>query len=545
MVLTGVLGKFRLAGADLDIVAYLKRCLPVALVSLFLWSFTPTPVYSQDGKYNRKVEKTRKKQQRKKDRKAGQFQGKIEPGSQELKGNPTKTKRKKSTKFQDRIGAGKVPGQPKGTRFGGRSKRKSIEKSQGTRYSGQAVETERKVKGNPTKLKGTSGKNYQDRIGANKAPSGTKGTNFKGRGRVKSVESPGGTNYRGETQIQTGVKGNPTRGVGKRARKTRYGAASQGPPNGTDGTNFSGNRRPKSINAGTEGTRFSGNRRPKQIPSGSEGTTYSGQSTTSSTSSGGRRTTIYGERGWNNTKGGVPDIKLRNQGAEWKGNIKGHKYIEGAPGTTHKGNLKLKRKQILDYGGDWAGDLKVKKRKKDNRASTFTMKGFKPKELGPAPGTTFKGHLRSPKKINSWDGSDYAGDLKVRRNKKVKTDGTKFAGHLKVRPNARIKTEGTDFRGNHKVTTRFFQNQYFRKKSRQEQQFAGNYKIRRTKGKDLHPSAWYTGRQVHRSETAETINRKWKLLWAKTNKNSHQPKHLKKKGKKPKYDPKESEIWND
>ncbi len=601
--MTGVFSKYRGSLSKGSRFFHVGYWLPMALLCLFLLTLPTETVYAQKKEKVTKQQRKAKKKRRKNEKKAAQFQGKIDPSNPSTpKGNPTKQKRKKTVKYQDRIGAGKVPSGTKGTKHPGRTKQKQVGKAKGTRYGGQKVEPQGQIKGNPTKQKGTSGKNYQDRIGANKAPSRTEGTRYSGSGsRPKGIGASKGTNYRGDkVPVDSRPKGNPTKNTGNNAKKYMERVGNQGPAQGTRGTNFSGRGR------------------PKKIPTGTQGTDYRGQSTAGSSSTAGGRSTIYGERGWNNKGGRAPQIEQRDQGTNWSGNQrrakniggtpgtswsgdqrrgksiggtpgtawkgdqrrskniggtpgtfwkgdqKSGKKIDGTPGTNWKGDQRLRSKVIRDYGGDWAGDDKLKKAKKDTRASTYAIKGYKRKLIDQGPGTTFAGHLKKSKKITSWDGSDFSGHLKVNPNKKtrtegtkfaghlkvkpnakVKTEGTKFAGHLKVKPNAKIKTEGMNYRGSTKVKTRFFQKQYYRKKSRDEQLFAGNYKIRRTKGKDLHPSANYTGRQVRRSPAGKEINRKWKLLWAKTNKNADQPKHLKEKRKKPKYDPKEREIWND
>jgi len=538
----------------------------ILLITVFLCLIIATPLSAQDKTHDKKLEKAKvKKRNRKKDRKAQKYPGKIEPTrGTEVKGNPTKKKRTSGTKYQERIGAGKTPTSTEGTRFGGRNKPKSVGKSKGTKYAGSKVDPEPQIKGNPTKKNSTSGKNYQQRVGNQGPARGTEGTNFRGRGKSKVIRSDGGTNYRGEKvpAVQS-IKGNPTKGVGGKKYQQRIG--NQGPPRGTDGTNFSGRGR------------------PKKIQGGSDGTTYSGTSTAGRTSTAGGRTTIYGERGRNNKGGGVPEIKQKDQGQRWKGDDRRKYNPEGTPGTNFSGHQKVRKRQILDYGGDWSGDLKVRQRKPNTKPSTYAIKGYRAKEVDQGPGTTFSGYLKKSKKITNWDGADFpghlkvkpnqkvktpgtrfaghlkvkpnaktktpgtrfAGHLKVKPNAKVKTEGTEFAGHLKVRPGARLKTEGTTWRGNTKVATRFFKNRHYRKKSREEQLFAGNYKVRRTKGKDLHPSAKYTGRQIYRSSRGQELNRKFQLLLAKTKRNGDQPKHLKKKGKKPKYDPKERDLWHD
>ncbi len=551
-----------------------------------LFMMVSLPGVAQDKTHSKKLEKVKtKKKKKKKDKRAAQYQGKIEPSAApEVKGNPTKKSRKTSGKrYQERIGADKPPRGTKGTKFTGKNKPKSVEKAGGTRHRGDLVPTEQRTAGNPTKKKRTSGVKYQERIGNNEPPRGTRGTNFKGRNRPKSVNAAKGTNYKGDVvPLETNrVKGNPTKKVDRKGKAYRERTGQQGPP------------------TGTQGTRFAGKGRPKTIRGGNDGTTYAGQSTAGTSSAGGR-TTIYGERGKNFKKSGVPEIKRQEQGAQWKGNLKERKSIEGTPGTQYRGNikgnksiagspgseyrgnlkgskslegtpgtqfkghLKVRNKQIYDYGGDWAGDMKLKKAKPDTKASTYAIKGMRAKEIPQGPGTTYQGNLKSSKQIVNWDGADYAGDLKVKRNKKVKTEGTTYAGNLKVRPNAkvktpgttfaghykvstssRIKTEGVDFQGNNRVRTKFFQNRYYRQKSREQQLFAGNYKVRRTKGKDLHPSATYSGGRLKDPNKRSDLSRKWKLLLAKTQKNADQPKHLKTKNKKPKYDPKEKDLWYD
>lgn len=554
--------------------------IPLCLSFILLGS---NPTVAQDKTHSKKLEKVKKKKnQKKRDRKANRFQGKIDPTIDTgVKGKPTK--KTSGKRYQERIGADKPPRGTRGTKFSGRGKTKTIEKSKGTRHRGDPVPTETRVKGNPTKKKQTSGEKYQQRIGNQGPPSGTKGTDFRGRGRPKSIKSADGTRHKGDVvPVENNrVKGNPTRKIDRGGKAYRERTGQQGPP-----TN-------------TPGTRFAGKGRPKTIRGGNDGTTYAGQSTAGSTSNSGGRTTIYGERGRNNKNSGVPEIKRQEQGAQWKGNLKGsksiegtpgtnfkgnikgnkqiarspgtdyrgnlkgNKVIEGTPGTLHKGNLKLKKKEIYDYGGDWSGDLKVRHRKPDTKASTYAIKGMRAKEIPQGPGTTFQGHLRESKKIVNWDGADYAGNLKVKKNPKIKTPGATYAGNLKVNPNAktktpgttfaghykvstrRIKTKGVDYQGDFKTRTRFGDKRHYKQKSREQQLFAGNYKVRRTKGKDLHPSATYSGGKLKDPNKRDDFSRKWKLLVAKTQKNADQPKHLKEKKKRPKYDPKEKDIWYD
>ena len=101
------------------------------------------------------------------------------------------------------------------------------------------------------------------------------------------------------------------------------------------------------------------------------------------------------------------------------------------------------------------------------------------------------------------------------------------------------------YAGNMKVKSKGAKERDFKKQSKEEQLFAGNYKIKKNKNEDLHPSSEYRGGKVKNSYAQKERARKRKLWWSKTKKNDDQPKHLKEKRKKPKYDPKEGDIWND
>ena len=322
-----------------------SRYLTIGLLLILLFGLA-NPLVAQDKTHSKKLEKVKKKKKKKKNKRATQYPGKIEPtATPEVKGNPTKKSKKTSGKnYQERIGTGKVPRGTKGTAFSGKGKPKSVEKSKGTRHRGDPVPLEKKIAGNPTKKKRTSGGKYQERIGVDGPPKGTKGTKFAGRGKPKSIKANDGTNYKGNKipLETTRIKGNPTKKVDKNAKGYLQRSGQQGSPTGTegtsftgkgrpktikggndgtnfagrgrpktirggnDGTNFAGKGRPKTIRGGNDGTNFAGKGRPKTIKGGNDGTTYEGQSTAGSMSNAGGRSTIYGERGRNYKKSGVP-----------------------------------------------------------------------------------------------------------------------------------------------------------------------------------------------------------------------------------------------
>ena len=183
--MNSLFGKYRF----LTSLNQLKLLMFIASLCLGLLCSTNN-VVAQQKTHSKKLEKVKKKKvKKKKDKKANQYPGKIEPtATPSVKGNPTKKSKKSSGKsYQERIGAKKAPTGTKGTRYAGKGKPKSIEKSKGTRHQGDPIPTETRVKGNPTKKKATSGSKYQQRIGTDGPPRGTKGTDFKGKSRPKSI----------------------------------------------------------------------------------------------------------------------------------------------------------------------------------------------------------------------------------------------------------------------------------------------------------------------------------------------------------------------
>ena len=437
-----------------------------------------------------------------------------------------------------------------------------------------------KKKKNKVKKGGPDGTRYQGDNQPKTISSETKGTRFRGKDRPKPVNvGTEGTRSSGNERPKSIRTGNEGTRFSGRDRPKSINAGTEGtrfsgrdrPKSinaGTDGTRFSGRDRPKSINAGTEGTRFTGRGRAKTIPGGTQGTNFKGNdrpktivkgndgtqyrgSSKAGISSNEGRNTIYGVRGYNNNgkgqrvldtgpssgttfRGNIKKSKkiVNWDGADFAGNLKSNKRIEGTPGTRFSGNMRGGRKVIRDYGGDYSGNLKISRRPRKSegteyagivspgisnsgrRMTIYGERGYnnkggkvKIKDIGPAPGTTFRGHLRKSKKIVNWDGADFAGNMKVKSKSAQERD--------------------------------------FKKQSKEQQLFAGNYRIKKNKNADLHPSSEYRGGKIKNSYAQKERTRKRKIWWSKTKKNDDQPQHLKEKGKKPKYDPKEREIWND
>ncbi|MFY0599868.1 MAG: hypothetical protein JXR03_09365 [Cyclobacteriaceae bacterium] len=73
--------------------------------------------------------------------------------------------------------------------------------------------------------------------------------------------------------------------------------------------------------------------------------------------------------------------------------------------------------------------------------------------------------------------------------------------------------------------------------------FVGDYKYTWKKTKYMHPSSKHRNDKVS-TELARDGLRKWNIFWAKVDGNEEEPKGVKKKVSKPKFDRKEAEIWN-
>jgi len=75
--------------------------------------------------------------------------------------------------------------------------------------------------------------------------------------------------------------------------------------------------------------------------------------------------------------------------------------------------------------------------------------------------------------------------------------------------------------------------------------YLGPYKIKVAKVKgDLHPTYRYKKTVLIKSDFAKSGYRKWNVFWAGLSRNPEEPKGVKKKISKPKFDKKEREIWN-
>ncbi len=75
--------------------------------------------------------------------------------------------------------------------------------------------------------------------------------------------------------------------------------------------------------------------------------------------------------------------------------------------------------------------------------------------------------------------------------------------------------------------------------------FEGTYKSKFTKKKDMHPGANYHNASNISNQTVREGLRKWNIFWVRLNRNKEMPDGTKEKIKEPKFDRKETDIWNE
>jgi len=74
--------------------------------------------------------------------------------------------------------------------------------------------------------------------------------------------------------------------------------------------------------------------------------------------------------------------------------------------------------------------------------------------------------------------------------------------------------------------------------------YEGSYKVKHKHIGDQHPSVNYRFASKYSSLTMRKALRKWNVIWTRLNKGSVEPKGIKEKVEKPKFDKKERVIWN-
>ncbi|CAN5182812.1 hypothetical protein BH23BAC1_BH23BAC1_34670 [soil metagenome] len=352
-------------------------------------------------------------------------------------------------------------------------------------------------------------------------PSSGPGTDFQGKQKSRKRDEGSNnkaTNFEGNTPV--------SKISGERSVKTATTFSGNQPIDkntpDNNATTFGGNQKTNKRNPDTKATTFGGNQRTNKRNPDTQATTFGGNQRTNKGNPDTKATTFGGSQ---RSSSNNPDLKATTFGGNYrlsKGNNKSITRITNFAGSQtlpKKYNASYMTKSTLYRGDDlgvyrkknymyvdkakYSGDIKVKKNKPNLVATTYRG-NIKKQSSGISPGTLFAGNL----KYKSTSG----------------------------------KSQGTDFAGNLKIRSSRSQAAYYRKLSAKANKFEGDYKFRKAT-KDMHPSAVYQGsKNVSKIEQKEKA-RKRSLWWFRNNYDADQPKSVKQKEKKPRYDKKESTIW--
>ena len=85
----------------------------------------------------------------------------------------------------------------------------------------------------------------------------------------------------------------------------------------------------------------------------------------------------------------------------------------------------------------------------------------------------------------------------------------------------------------------------YKSSSSETSSYQGLVKNKWSKKKDMHPSAKYHSAMNVSNDQLREAMRKWNIFWVRMNRNKEMPDGVKEKVSKPKFDKKETEIWNE
>ena len=135
----------------------------------------------------------------------------------------------------------------------------------------------------------------------------------------------------------------------------------------------------------------------------------------------------------------------------------------------------------------------------------------------------------------------YRGNIKMREPKRD-LKGINYAGNIKRKNPKYQRLDKSDYiKGRSKAQWASF----YRQKTKKQAEFSGFQKYKPTREKWMHPSVVYKVGRYKRTIEAKERARKRRLWLSRMKKNDDQPKYLKVKAKKPRYDPDEIKIWSD
>lgn len=244
-----------------------------------------------------------------------------------------------------------------------------------------------------------------------------------------------------------------------------------------------------------------------------------------------------------------PKLKRNRNASQHEGNLSiGADFNKPLRESSYSKNL-IKRKSEKQLKRDleresqnmhqFSGGLRFKKVRKDadrDKKATLYTGNLK-----------YGSNIMKPQRGSAYTKKTVKGKSEKKINKEFEQHSKEmhqYAGSRKIKVSDR-KILGNEFGRTLKVPAVTARTKHFEKLSKKAHQYAGDIRIKKSKHKDQHPSISYLdGKKKSSIEKKEKL-RKRKISWFKFWKNSDQPKSVKEKPSKPKYDSRESEIWYD
>jgi hypothetical protein len=282
-----------------------------------------------------------------------------------------------------------------------------------------------------------------------------------------------------------------------------------------------------------------------------------------------------------NNKGNAIDQKMVGrgtiQGSAFRGKLsaKSNKPGKGAiAGNRYSGNLRkgpaTKPGRGTIQGGNYRGNLRSRKGFYTNER-TYAVRTQIDERLhnnkgnpldgrqvgrGTIQGATYRGNLRADKSQKPGKGAiagyRYQGNIRAKKDLE-RSEGTRYKGRLSARTaTPKIQPQGQEYRGKMRASRGYDHQKagdalkqtraWYQIGTLRADKYAGNYRYKSPTRKDQHISSAFTGFNPGNAKKENDRFFKFKIWFAKLFRNET-PRHLKNKGRKPRYDRGESDIW--
>jgi hypothetical protein len=243
-------------------------------------------------------------------------------------------------------------------------------------------------------------------------------------------------------------------------------------------------------------------------------------------------------------KGFISRIFSKKNPSEFQGDWKQEKPLSGTDGVLFEGSY---RKKKIDYEGQADGIHRHVGGSKSLKIDHEQLARDVHQYQGSIPMPPQR-RLEIQKAYQAQHMSLYEGGKKVPTPKRQQREALKTsadlqqAGLYKVRKEKDQAESYTTYHGQIKLPTLKARTRHFEKLSEKVHQYDGDIRYRKP-GKDMHPSVFYLKSKVKNSYEQKEKYRRWRIKLSHIFDSNEQPKHLKEKERKPRYDKDESEIW--